>query len=76
MLFRSKYAGRDADCLLKLNGLDPAKRYRVREINLTEKPVFWGDGKEFSGEYLINEGMNLSLRKVFTSSVHVIEEVK
>jgi alpha-galactosidase len=45
--FRFKYAGRDADCLLKLNGLDPAKRYRIREINLTDKPVFWGDGKEY-----------------------------
>ena len=74
--FRFKYAGRDADCLLKLNGLDPAKRYRIREINLTDKPVFWGDGKEFSGEYLVNEGLNLSLRKVFASSVHVIEEVR
>ena len=51
-------------------------RYRIREINLTEKPVFWGDGKVFSGEYLVNEGMNLSLRKVFASSVHVIEEVR
>lgn len=74
--FRFKYAGRDADCLLKLNGLDPAKRYRIREINLTDKPVFWGDGKEFSGEYLVNEGLNLSLRKVFASSVHVVEEVR
>jgi alpha-galactosidase len=74
--FRFKYAGRDADCLLKLNGLDPVKRYRIREINLTDKPVFWGDGKVFSGEYLVNEGVNLSLRKVFASSVHVIEEVR
>ena len=74
--FRFHYAGRDADCLLKLSGLNPAKRYRVREINRTEKTVFWGDGKEFSGEYLINEGINLSLRKVFASSVFVIEEVK
>ena len=74
--YRFKYAGRDADCLLKLHGLDPTKRYRIREINRIAKPVFWGDKQEFSGEYLLNEGINLSLRKVFESSVHVIEEVK
>lgn len=44
--------------------------------NRIAKPVFWGDKQEFSGEYLLNEGINLSLRKVFESSVHVIEEVK
>jgi alpha-galactosidase len=74
--YRFLYSGRDSQCVLKLNGLDPNKRYRVREINVTEKPLFWGEGKEFSGEFLINDGMNFPLRKTFASSVHVIEEVK
>ena len=74
--YRFLYSGRDSQCVIKLNGLDPNKRYRVREINVTEKPLFWGEGKEFSGEFLINDGMNFPLRKTFASSVHVIEEVK
>ena len=74
--FRYLYSGRDSQCVVKLNGLDPNKRYRIREINVTEKPVFWGEGKEFSGEYLINDGINFALRKVFASAVFVVEEVK
>ena len=76
--FRFNYSGRDSQCVIKLNGLDPQKRYRIREINLLgkSKPIFWGEGKELGGEYLINDGMNFKLNNVFTSSVHVVEEVK
>ena len=40
-------------------GLDPAKSYRVRELNrIDEKPLKW-DGKVFTGEFLMTNGIEI-----------------
>jgi alpha-galactosidase len=45
-----------------MQGLDSKKRYRIKEINLfpDTKPSLAEDDKVFSGEYLMNIGLNLS----------------
>ena len=46
---------------VRLMGLDPEKHYRVKEINLMPGQQSWleGDGKTFSGDYLMNIGLNI-----------------
>jgi len=54
-----------------LEGLDPAKTYRVEETNLYpgSKSSLPENGKLFSGEYLMTVGLNLSKSDVLSSSV-------
>ena len=58
---------------VKLNGLDPAKQYKLTELNV-EKSSFWGNNKVFSGGYLINEGLNPNLEKMYESAILLLEE--
>jgi len=46
---------------VKLQGLDPYKRYKVEEINLMPngKSVLAGNGKVFSGDYLMKVGLHV-----------------
>lgn len=67
------YQGRVLTPKFKLNGLDPNKKYRLKELNV-KKSKFWGNGEVFSGEYLMNEGINPELQKVFDSAVFSLEE--
>ena len=69
------YQGRTLTPKFRLNGLDPNKRYRLKELNAT-KSKFWGDGEVFTGDYLMNEGISPQLQKVFDSGVYSLEEVK
>lgn len=70
-----EYEGRTGNGkAIKLNGLDAKKKYKVTELNVS-KSNFWGNGKIFSGEYLINEGLNPRLEKIYDSAVFSIEEV-
>ena len=49
---------------VKLRGLDPEKNYLVKEINTrSTSKAFNGSGKTFSGNYLMNHGMQLKIRK-------------
>jgi alpha-galactosidase len=51
---------------VRLNGLDPQKKYKVKEIN--------AEGKEsdFSGDYLMKIGLSVSSEKELTSKVFEI----
>lgn len=51
-------------------GLDPAKTYRLAELNKPAgaKPASW-EGKAFSGRFLMDEGIELSLPGVWDSKV-------
>ncbi len=73
--FCINYQGRTLTPKFRLNGLDPNKNYRLKELNVT-KSNFWGDEETFSGKYLINEGINPQLQKVFDSGVYSIEEIE
>ncbi|SMD14453.1 alpha-galactosidase [Pedobacter nyackensis] len=65
---RKEYMGR-----VLLKGLDPVKRYKITEINLMPdtKSTHPDDGKVYSGDYLMNIGLNLSPGKIapLTSAV-------
>lgn len=56
-----------------LQGLDPMKRYQIREINLLPdtKSTQVEDEKTYSGDYLMKVGLNLSAGKIapLTSAV-------
>ena len=67
------YEGRVNLPSFRLKGLDPKKKYTIHELN-TDKPRFWGEGESFSGEYLMNVGLNLLLQKCFDSMVFTLEE--
>lgn len=69
-----KYQGTGFTPKLRLHGLDPNKQYRIKELNVN-KSSFWGDGKVFSGEYLINDGINPPLRKIYDSAIFSVEEI-
>lgn len=65
---RKEYMGK-----VLLQGLDPMKRYQIREINLLPdtKSIQVEDGKTYSGDYLMKVGLNLSAGKIapLTSAV-------
>jgi len=68
-----EYQGRTRNSQsIKLKGLNPELNYKVTELNV-EKSGFWGNKKVFSGEYLINEGINPQLQKIYDSAVFILE---
>lgn len=70
------YRGRGLTPKFKLRGLDPNKNYIVKELNNDKKKSsFWGNGQVFSGEYLISEGINPNLKKIYDSAVFSLEEM-
>lgn len=58
--------------VVKLQGLSATKRYSVKELN-TEKSFWWGDGGSFGGDFLMTEGMDLEMRKMFDSAIFYLE---
>jgi alpha-galactosidase len=74
--YNLKYQGRTHFPQLKLSGLSSQKMYKIREINtIDKKSVFWGNNQIFSGQYLMNEGINLKLTQCNSSAVFYLEEV-
>ena len=69
---------------LKLNGLDPAKKYKITEINKeilssdgkSVKPGVASDNSIFTGEYLTKVGVQIIMQKAYQSVVVEITEVK
>ncbi|WP_244950804.1 alpha-galactosidase [Pedobacter suwonensis] len=62
---------------IKLNGLDAAKKYQIREINLfpdTKSPI--DANRTYTGDFLMNIGFNPVLTASRTSVVLKFEEVK
>lgn len=57
--------------MVKLQGLDPAKRYKVTEINLMpgRRSALAENGKTYSGDYLMKVGLNALRAADCTSSV-------
>jgi len=72
---------------IKLQGLDPEKKYKVTEINVEpkSKKKFNDDESVYSGEFLMNQGLNaaywgkqgvlsVNLMAEFASAVFLLEE--
>lgn len=73
-LYCSDYINRDVGGMsFNLQGLDPARKYRVTELNV-EKSCWNGSGGTFSGNYLSCGGFNPKLRKTWGSAVFLLEE--
>ncbi|ALW84593.1 alpha-galactosidase [Hymenobacter sedentarius] len=60
---------------VKLQGLDPAKRYKLTEINLMpgQKSELAANGQTYSGDYLMKVGVVLSDREAKPLTSHVFE---
>jgi alpha-galactosidase len=61
--------------LVKLEGLDPQKQYKVEEINMMDgaKSNLPENGKVYSGDYLMTVGLNLSAGRINPQTSNVIE---
>jgi alpha-galactosidase len=60
---------------VKLQGLDPARRYRVAEINLMpgKKSELAAHGQTYSGDYLMKVGITVTDREARALTSHVLE---
>ena len=67
-----RYQGRARKPLIRLYGLDKDKSYSITELN-TDTPSFWGDGQTFSGQWLVNQGINPQLVKIYDSGIWYLE---
>lgn len=56
----------------KMNGLDPARKYKVTELNVN-RSCWWGSGESHAGDFLMNGGFNPQLLKTFDSAVFYLE---
>ena len=45
--------------VLKMNGLSPDKKYRVRELNWIDNEPLAFEGKAFTGKYLMANGLEI-----------------
>ena len=56
----------------RLQGLDPARRYKVTEQNV-DQSCWWGNGQSFNGDFLMNGGFNPVIKLLYDSAVFVLE---
>lgn len=73
---------------IKLKGLSPNKKYKITEIlpeikatgkngkDKGEKWTFAGNGKIFTGDFLMKYGIRVKIRYTYESAVFELEEVK
>lgn len=74
---------------IRLQGLDPTKRYLIREVmpEITKpgrngrgggrkRYAFAGEGETFSGDFLMKHGMRVLIRYTYESAVFELTEVK
>jgi alpha-galactosidase len=62
---------------VRLQGLDPAKTYKIQEINVSSEGRRFGpseNGKSYTGDYLLKIGLNVGSGAALTSSVYEITE--
>jgi alpha-galactosidase len=62
---------------IKFQGLDANKKYKLAEINkLGQKSGFQADNRVFSGEFLMNAGIQVNMRQAYQSLVIEVVEMK
>jgi alpha-galactosidase len=68
---------------VKLQGLDPGKTYKIQEINVSNErrspgmgmgPGMSENGRSYTGDYLMNIGLNIGSANPLTSVVYEITE--
>lgn len=69
-----KYHNRTMSFKPRMSGLDTNKKYRLTELNRK-----WGavidEGTIYTGEYLINVGLNLNIKAPYESVIILLEEI-
>ncbi len=73
-LFSTRHHDRGIYPTVKLKGLDAKANYRITELNKGDKTC-WVDQKVFSGEYLMNVGLNFDVRFAYDSLVLKLTKV-
>ena len=58
--------------VFRLQGLDPARTYKVVEQNV-DASCWWGHDKAFTGSFLMGGGFNPRLPQLYSSAVFVLE---
>ena len=72
-LYSTNYLNRQVTTkTFRLQGLDPARKYRVTELNV-DKSCFTGNGKAYSGDYLMGGGFTPQIFKTFASAIFYLE---
>ena len=70
-----KYHPRTSYFDTKLKGLDMNKKYKITELNVKSgHSSFYGNGKTFTGEYLMKVGINLNIGNPYDSTVLLLTE--
>jgi len=62
---------------VRLQGLDPAKTYRIEEINVSTEGRRMGpseSGRSYTGDYLMKVGLTVGFATPLTSAVYEISE--
>ena len=67
--YNLKTQGRETHLCSKLRGLDPNKTYRIEELNKAKRGYFAGDGKTFTGDYLMKVGIPINFYFPYESCV-------
>jgi alpha-galactosidase len=76
-LVNTRYKITATDRPVQLNGLDPQKKYSVKEINIySTQTSTITSGKVYTGDYLMKVGINPDITLQRTSVVLEIDEVK
>ncbi len=69
-LYLLRYRARFDYPVLRLRGLDPDKKYRLREVNKASPcGCCAGDGKVFNGNFLMNHGVRVEVKRPYDSVV-------
>ena len=63
---------------IKLDGLDPEKKYRITEINRLEQETRTSPAhnKVFTGDFLMNVGIQINLKNVYQSRVFELNTIE
>lgn len=70
-----KYHGRTTYFANRLSGLDPKKKYMIKELNkINSHSSFFGDGRVYTGDYLMKVGLTLNISSAYDSSVLYLTE--
>lgn len=73
--FSTMYHNRTQAYKLKFHGLDSGKKYILKEVNTISGSNFSGDGKVFSGEFLMKAGLSLPIGGAYSSMLfHLVEQ--
>ena len=74
--FCMKYEGVTPYFEAKMKGLDPNKKYKIEELNIDKnQEPFWGNGKVFTGDFLMKSGITLDISRPFESAVLYLTEM-